>query len=98
MNSEFIFAVGSKNPVKIKCVAEAIAEFWPESKAIGATTDSGVSNQPKSNNEILAGALNRGQKALKNIPESQFGVGIEGGVIDDGDGMWAYAWVVIVDR
>jgi len=94
----FLFAVGSENPVKINCVGEAIAEFWPEAQAIGASTESGVSVQPDSDDEMFAGALNRARQALDKIPEAQFGVGIEGGTLDTGDGMWAYAWVVIVDR
>jgi inosine/xanthosine triphosphatase len=93
-----IFAVGSENPVKIDCVTEAIAEFWPGARAIGAPTDSGVSAQPSSDHEMFRGALNRARQALANIPTASFGVGIEGGTLDaDGD-MWAYACVVIVDR
>ncbi len=93
-----LFAVGSENPVKINCVAEAVAEYWPEARAAGAGTESGVNAQPDSDDEMLAGALNRARQALDKIPEAQFGVGIEGGTLDSGDGMWAYAWVVIVDR
>jgi inosine/xanthosine triphosphatase len=96
-----IFAVGSENPVKINCVAEAIKEFWefwPGAKAVGVHTESGVSSQPSSDHEMLIGALNRAQQALAKIPEARFGVGIEGGTLDSEDGMWAYAWVVVVDR
>jgi inosine/xanthosine triphosphatase len=93
-----LFAVGSENPVKINCVAEAIAEFWTEARTAGVHTDSGVSAQPESDREMLTGALNRAREALAKTPDAQFGVGIEGGTLDDDDGMWAYAWVVIVDR
>ena len=96
--SPLYIAVGSENPVKIDCVAEAVAEFWPEAKAIGVSTDSGVGAQPVSDDEILIGATNRAQESLRRLPEAHFGVGIEGGVLDAGSGMWAYAWVVIVDR
>src|SRR5262245_39594095 len=61
-----IFAVGSENPVKINCVAEAIKEFrefWPGAKADGVHTESGVSNQPSSDHEMLIGALNRARQA-----------------------------------
>jgi inosine/xanthosine triphosphatase len=98
MSVTSIFAVGSENPVKINCVAEAIAEFWPEARTVGVNTDSGVSAQPSSDQEMLLGALNRAQQALQKIPEADFGVGIEGGTLDAEDGMWAYAWIVIVDR
>lgn len=98
MTTTLIFAVGSENPVKINCVAEAGAELWPEAKAIGVNTNSGVSHQPSSDHEMLTGALNRARQALVKIPEAHFGAGIEGGTLDTEDGMWAYAWVVVVDR
>ncbi|MGH9840876.1 MAG: DUF84 family protein [Blastocatellia bacterium] len=93
-----LFAVGSENPVKINCVTEAVAEFWPEARAVGVSTESGVSAQPDSDDEMFTGALNRAREALDKTPEARFGVGIEGGTLDTGEGMWAYAWVVIVDR
>lgn len=98
MSSKLIFAVGSENPVKINCVAEAVTAFWPEAHAIGVNTVSGVGAQPSSDQEMLHGACNRAEQALQKIPEADFGVGLEGGTLDAADGMWAYAWVVIVDR
>lgn len=99
--SKRIFAVGSQNPVKINCVAEAIHEFrerWPDAEAVGVKTDSGVSRQPISDHETFTGALNRARQALDKIPEAHFGVGVEGGILDSDQGMWAYAWVVVVNR
>jgi inosine/xanthosine triphosphatase len=101
MTTKRIFAVGSKNPVKISCVAEAVKEFhefWPDAAIVGAHTDSGVSRQPMSDHETFSGALTRAREALGKIPEAQFGVGIEGGALDTEQGMWAYAWVVVLDR
>src|SRR5262249_35716982 len=97
MTTKLIFAVGSENPVKINCVAEAVKElwdFWPDAKAAGVNTDSGVGRQPSSDHEMLTGALNRARQSLEKMPEAHFGVGIEGGTLDAEDGMWAYAWVV----
>src|SRR5947207_2224505 len=93
-----IFAFGSENPVKIDCVTEAVAEFWPGARASGTRADSGVSAQPSSDHEMFSGALNRARQALANIPTASFGVGIEGGTRDADGEMWAYACVVIVDR
>jgi len=98
MSSPLLFAVGSENPVKINCVAEAIRAFWPEACAVGVGTDSGVSAQPDSDHEMLLGALNRAKQALAKTSEARFGVGLEGGTLDAEDGMWAYAWIVVVDR
>jgi inosine/xanthosine triphosphatase len=93
-----IFAVGSENPVKIACVAEAVTEFWPEARAAGVNTASLVSAQPSSDEEMYNGALNRAQQALDILPEASYGTGVEGGTLDTPEGMWAYAWIVIVDR
>jgi len=98
MTESLIFAVGSANPVKVNCVAEAIAEFWPAARALGSPTNSRVSAQPSSEAETYAGAGNRARQAIAERAEAHYGVGIEGGVEDRAEGMWAYAWVVIVDR
>ena len=98
MSQEILIAVGSENPVKINCVAQAVAEFWPTARTQGTSTDSQVSAQPKSEHEMYVGARNRAQQALINIPAAQYGVGIEGGIVDQEDGMWAFAIVVIADR
>lgn len=98
MSSEYLFAVGSGNPVKINCVAEAVIAFWPEARAVGVHTDSGVSAQPDSDHEMFVGAHNRARQALEKTPDAQFGVGLEGGTLDTEEGMWAYAWIVVIDR
>jgi inosine/xanthosine triphosphatase len=93
-----LFAVGSENPVKLGCVAAAVKMFWPEAETIAVSTDSRVRAQPKSEHEMHSGALNRAQQALTQIAAADYGVGIEGGIVDNTDGMWAFAVVVIVDR
>ena len=98
MKTPSLFAVGSTNPVKIQCVTAAAKQFWPDAVARGVSTDSGVSHQPMSDDEMFTGARNRAQQALQQVTEADFGVGIEGGVLDTPQGMWAYAWVVIADR
>ncbi|HEX4949479.1 MAG TPA: inosine/xanthosine triphosphatase [Blastocatellia bacterium] len=98
MSPSFTFAVGSENPVKINCVAQAVAHFWSDSHVVGTSTDSQVSAQPKSEHEMYVGARNRAEQALKTISAADYGVGIEGGIVDNETGMWAFAVVVIVDR
>ena len=97
-NFSMIFAVGSENPVKINCVTQAVAEFWNEFKVVGVNTDSQVSAQPKTEAEMYTGALNRARHSLGKISEANFGVGIEGGIVDAESGMWAFAVIVIADR
>ena len=98
LNSSLIFAVGSENPVKINCVTHAVAEFWTEFRVTGINTDSQVGAQPKSEHEMYTGAFNRARQALEKIAAANYGVGIEGGIVDTETGMWALAIVVIVDR
>ncbi len=98
MSNHHIFAVGSTNPVKVGSVASAVTLFWPEAQAIGVSTDSGVRAQPLSDEEMVTGALNRARQSLEVVATAGYGVGIEGGVLDGADGMWAYAWAVIIDR
>ena len=93
-----VFAVGSENPIKVNCAAAAVAAYWPAARVIGSATDSGVSAQPISDQEMFAGARNRARQALRQHADADFGIGLEGGVLDDEHGMWAYAWAVIVDR
>lgn len=98
MSQAYIFAVGSENPVKINCVTEAVAEYWPTAQVTGVRTDSRVSAQPASDEEMYTGALNRARESLAKVPVADFGVGIEGGILDTSAGMWAYAWVVVTDK
>lgn len=98
MTPQLLFAVGSENPVKIHCVAAAVTAFWPTAQVVGTRTDSQVSDQPTSEHEMCLGAFNRAQQSLENIAAAQYGVGIEGGIEDNEDGMWAFAVIVIVDR
>ena len=97
-DGERLFAVGSKNPVKLGCVADAVREFWPAAQVIGVEVDSGVGAQPDSERQIYTGAFNRARAALAAVPEARYGVGLEGGVLEQDDGMWAFAWAVVVDR
>jgi len=97
MREKLKFVVGSTNPVKIDCVLAAARLFWPQSEADGVETESGVGHQPVSDEEMRTGALNRARRALAEMAEADFGVGIEGGVLDGPEGMWVYAWVAIIN-
>jgi inosine/xanthosine triphosphatase len=102
--------VGSTNPVKINAVIIAASEQWPQVEVAGLEVDSGVSEQPRSDQETKTGAINRAKRALqkgqnKNKPakaglenSSLLGVGLEGGVMHDEQGvMWSVVWGAVVD-
>jgi inosine/xanthosine triphosphatase len=89
--------VGSGNPAKVQPVRDVASALLGAVDVIGVEIPSGVSAQPKSDEETLRGALERAQGALISGP-GDYGVGIEGGIANLG-GMWfGFTWVVVVDR
>lgn len=62
-----IIFVGSTNPVKINAVIQAASETWPEVKVQGFEVESGIPEQPKSDEETKQGSLNRARNVLKLI-------------------------------
>jgi inosine/xanthosine triphosphatase len=91
-------AVGSANPVKVQAVKEALRYVWPSKhwSVIGLDADSGVSAQPIGDDQCRTGALNRAQSA-RAAPDVEFGVGIEGGVVQRHAQWYDVAWVVVLD-
>jgi len=59
--------------------------------------DSSVSDQPVSDGEMIAGARYRARES-RRLADADLGVGIEGGVHPDAQGVWMCAWVAVVDR
>ena len=90
--------VASQNPVKLEAVRRGFIRLFPSTgcKVIGASISSGVSDQPRSDEETLAGACNRAQKVRASFPNADLFAGIEGGIEEGGNGMQAFAWVVFL--
>jgi inosine/xanthosine triphosphatase len=89
--------VTSHNPVKIQAVEQAFKSQFPkhEIELIPMGVDSGVSDQPMSDQETRQGARNRVEVAKLRTPGADFWVGLEGG-LDFFDGhLMAFAWMVI---
>lgn len=95
-------AVGSANRVKVKAVESALEQMGIQAEVVGFDVESGVSNQPFSDEETIQGAVNRARAALKqeagHISEFDFGIGLEGGVVDTPHGMFVCNWGAVVDR
>jgi inosine/xanthosine triphosphatase len=74
------FVVGSTNTAKIDAVAEILKEYphLAHTEVRGTKTDSGVSDQPKSLEETVQGAMNRARAARG---DAEYGVGIESGLM-----------------
>lgn len=99
--------VGSTNPVKINAVVTAASETWPEATVIGISVPSGVSDQPRTDQETYQGAANRAQAVLAaglmqeklDASELAVGIGLEGGVFERDDGqLWSTVWAVVCDQ
>lgn len=93
--------VGSKNPVKIASVEEAFKNYFSNVATIGFEVESGVANQPFGD-ETFVGAKNRAM-LLKEINEEQnlnsdFFVGIEGGVTKTFDKWFAFGCMCVIDK
>lgn len=92
-----IIVLASKNPVKMRAVKAGFSRMFPdwEYEIQTISVDSGVSDQPNSNEETLKGACNRAESAMSAMPAADYWVGVEGGVEDLGDDMTAFAWIVV---
>lgn len=90
--------VASTNPVKIQAALTGFQQLFPDEQfeARGVSVPSGVSDQPMSDEETLAGALNRARAVRDMTPDADFWAGIEGGCEEKHGDLWAYAWVVVL--
>ncbi len=84
--------VASLNPAKLAAVESAFAEAFDEPVSVrGVSVSSGVSDQPMTDQETLAGARNRVANAREAEPDADYWVGLEAGI----DGSHTFAWMVI---
>lgn len=92
--------VGSENPVKINTTLEGFLKVFPDDlfKIKGVPASSGVAEQPMSEEETLKGAQNRAENAMKEHPESDYWVGIEGGLKEANGSLESFAWIVVKSK
>lgn len=96
--------VGSTNPVKINAATNAASEQWPDVVVEGIKVGTGVDEQPKTDAETKQGAINRAKAVLKvglekgKVEGEVLGMGLEGGIEDDGKEMWTTVWAAVVDQ
>lgn len=91
--------VGSHNPVKLKAVEMAFKKVWPNKEWIVMDSDveSGVADQPMSDEESIKGAKNRAKQAIEKTG-ADYGVGLEGGLQKIGDNYFDGGWIVVRDK
>jgi inosine/xanthosine triphosphatase len=95
-----IISVASTNPVKLSATLDGFKKMFPrESFEVKAVKiPSPVSDQPMTDDETLEGADARALRAMEMMPEADYWVGIEGGVMDRGTHLSGFAWVVILSE
>ncbi|EQC41568.1 hypothetical protein SDRG_01529 [Saprolegnia diclina VS20] len=99
MTTELV--VASTNPVKIQAALLGFQKLFPDAActAVGVSIPSGVSDQPMTCAETLAGALNRARGAKAAKPSATYWLGIEGGVeksATNPGAMEVFAWIVVL--
>ena len=89
--------VTSHNPVKIAAVREAFLSQFPsqDMQLIPVSVNSGVPDQPMSDEETRQGARNRVANAMVTTPDADYWVGIEGGLDMFNGQLMAFAWMVV---
>jgi len=89
-------AVGSTNPVKLSATRMALENATVPATVTAVDVDPGVSEQPRGTAETARGARTRARRALD---DADLGVGIEGGVDDEGpiDGLALVMYAAVTD-
>ncbi len=93
-----IIAVGSKNEAKNKAVEIAFLKAFPSVETLGFDVESGIADQPTTDEESILGAQNRAKNALAQLATARFGVGLEGNTVTISGKMYLHGWVAILER
>ena len=78
---------GSTNPSKLEPVRFVVGTLEPTLEVVGVNVPSGVRDQPIGWEETSLGARTRARNALEQ-PGARYGVGLEGGFLENADGAW----------
>ncbi len=90
--------VGSERISKQEGVKKALSHYFDDFEVVGIKCDSGVSDQPMTDDETMNGAINRAKKALQS---GDLGVGIEAGIKPVKHSINGYlnvTWCAIIDK
>ncbi len=92
--------VASLNPVKLNAALAAFQRMFPQQRfnVDGVSVPSGVPDQPTSMRQTMEGARNRADNARAARPDSDYWVGIEGGIEDSPLGMTCFARMHVLGR
>ena len=92
--------LGSQNVPKRGAVVRSFSQAFPgkQCDVTCVSTDSGVAPHPITATEALQGAINRAHDAKRQLPDAEYYVGIEGGLLRVGDRAWEIGWVAICNQ
>jgi len=79
-------AVGTTSKHKLEFLGEVLKNLDIKAKIVPVEADSEVSNQPLSESETETGSLNRAEGALRKVESADYGLGIEVGYHQNGQG------------
>lgn len=95
--SPLLIAVGSQNKAKNFAVKTAFERIFPDRliETQGFDVESGIADQPLTDEESIVGATNRAKGALAALATADYGVGLEGNTVETAGRMYLRGWVVI---
>lgn len=91
-------AVGTENKAKLQAVESVFKTVFGDVIIEGIAAKSGISEQPLTDEESIRGAINRADGALKQVQTAEYGVGLEGNVVETSGHMFLRGWVAIKNR
>ena len=89
--------LGSENKAKLRAAQNVVDRLFPDVVVIGVKVPSGISDQPKSDEETMQGAINRAI-AARAEQDADFGIGIEGGFHLVNGRYFECGWVAVAHR
>lgn len=92
--------VASKNPVKVNACQKAFEKQFPATRLDieSVEAESGVNDQPFSDEDTRHGAINRAHNASEVSPGADYWVGLEGGVDTFNGQLMAFAWMAVLGK
>lgn len=73
--------VGSLNPIKIEATRFVFKKFFGEAEVYSVKVETSIPAQPVGIEQVIRGALERAYQALNSMDGSDYGVGLEAGLI-----------------
>jgi inosine/xanthosine triphosphatase len=92
--------VGTLNPAKLRAVEQAACSVFPNEHitVTGVSVPSLVPDQPMSDKETIDGAINRANAVQKLHPDSDYCIGVEGGIQEVYGRYFESGWIAIIQR